>query len=58
MKKTGQAVAKGEPLIEIEYGPSVSVTPPSGFAERVAACFRIGDEGETREVLPFVVETL
>jgi pyrimidine-nucleoside phosphorylase len=57
-KKPGQAVAKGEPLIEIEYGPSVSVPPPPGFAERVAACFRIGDEGETREVLPFVVETL
>jgi pyrimidine-nucleoside phosphorylase len=57
-KKTGQAVAKGEPLIEIEYGPSVSVPPPPGFAERVAACFRIGNEEETREVLPFVVETL
>ena len=55
-KKPGQAVQKGEPLIEIEYGPTV--TPPDGFAQRVAACFLIGDEGETREILPFVVETL
>ena len=55
-KKTGQAVAKGEPLIEIEYGPTV--TPPAGFAERVAACFVIGEAGEQGEALPLMVETL
>jgi pyrimidine-nucleoside phosphorylase len=55
-KKTGQSVAKGEPLIEIEYGPTV--TPPDGFAERVAACFRIENGGESYEILPLIVEAL
>ena len=55
-KKTGQAVAKGEPLIEIEYGPTV--TASEGFAERVAACFRVEPEGTPYEALPLVVESL
>ena len=55
-KKTGDKVVKGEPILEIGYGPTVREA--SDFADRVGRCFEIGAEVAEPGPLPFVVETL
>ncbi|MCL4806673.1 MAG: thymidine phosphorylase [Thermoanaerobaculia bacterium] len=56
LKKTGEAVEAGEPLVVVELGPKTSL--PKGYAERLAACWEIGEADGARPPLPFVVETL
>lgn len=55
-KKPGDAVAAGEPLLRVEYGPSSK--PAAGYEDRVAACFEIAPPGSPVDVLPFHVESL
>ena len=52
-KKSGDAVAAGEPLLVVELGPSAR--PNETFYERLGACFEIQGDRETAELLPFVV---
>jgi pyrimidine-nucleoside phosphorylase len=56
LKKTGDAVATGEPLLVVELGPRTSL--PEGYLERVAACFEVGTASGAEAPLPFVVEKL
>jgi len=56
LKKTGEVVAAGEPLLVVELGPGTALPP--GFLGRVAACFEIGAAGDSGTALPFVVEKL
>lgn len=56
LKKPGQKVEKGEPLLLVEFGPAAR--EGTGFLDRVAACFTIAPEGAPVESLPFVVKTL
>ena len=55
-KKPGDAVAKGEPLLVVELGPTAK--PNATFYERLEACFKIAPAGTGVESLPFVVGTL
>jgi pyrimidine-nucleoside phosphorylase len=55
-KKPGDAVSAGEPLAEVELGPSAK--PNATFYDRLAACFEIAPAGTKVETLPFVVGTL
>jgi pyrimidine-nucleoside phosphorylase len=56
LKKTGDSVASGEPLLVVELGPRTSL--PEGYLERVAACFEVGTASGAEAPLPFVVEKL
>ena len=56
LRKTGEKVAAGEPLVVVELGPKTSL--PKGYAERLAACWEIGDAAGAEAPLPFVVEKL
>ena len=56
LKKTGDAVAAGEPLLVVELGPNTTL--PEGFLARVAACFEVGEAAGAEAPLPFVVEKL
>jgi pyrimidine-nucleoside phosphorylase len=56
LKKTGETVEEGEPLVVVELGPKTSL--PEGYAHRLAACWEIGDASGAEAPLPFVVETL
>jgi pyrimidine-nucleoside phosphorylase len=56
LKKTGETVDAGEPLLVVELGPASRL--PEGYLGRVAACFTIGEAGGGEAPLPFVVENL
>ena len=56
LRKTGDAVAAGEPLLVVELGPGTTL--PEGYLDRVAACFEIGPAEGAEAPLPFVVEKL
>lgn len=56
LRKTGDAVAAGEPLLVVELGPTSRL--PEGYLDRVAACFAIGEATGASPPLPFVVEKL
>jgi pyrimidine-nucleoside phosphorylase len=54
LKKTGDAVTRGDVLCQIELGPSAR--PSQDYFERVAACYEIGDD--PARPLPLLVKTL
>ncbi|MBL8112674.1 MAG: thymidine phosphorylase [Acidobacteria bacterium] len=56
LKKPGDTVAAGEPLLVIARGPATA--RKEGFAERIAGCFEIAPPGTSVSTLPFVVATL
>ena len=56
LRKTGEVVAAGEPLLVVELGPRTQL--PKEYLERVAACFEIGEAAGAEPPLPFVVEKL
>ncbi|MCK6685211.1 MAG: thymidine phosphorylase [Thermoanaerobaculia bacterium] len=55
LKKTGQRVEKGEPLLLVEFGPTIH--PAEGYMKKVESAFTIGAESEASP-LPFMVERL
>ena len=56
LRKPGDRVAAGEPLVLVERGPSVTIS--EGFLGRLSRCFTV-EEGDARaEPLPFVVRKL
>ena len=56
LKKPGDHVNAGEPLLIVEYGPGAK--PGPGFVDRIAACFGLAAAGSTLPYMPFVVDTL
>ncbi len=55
-KKPGDVVAKGEPLVTVELGPSAR--PSSTFEARLRACFTVSAAGTPVSALPLAVERL
>ncbi|HSB37067.1 MAG TPA: thymidine phosphorylase [Thermoanaerobaculia bacterium] len=55
-RKLGNSVAKGEPLVTIEFGPSAR--PKPAFEERLRACFTVSPAGTPITALPLAVERL
>lgn len=55
-KKPGDTVAKGEPLVTVELGPTAK--PDEAFFARLASCFEIAPPGTPVSPLPLVVERL
>jgi pyrimidine-nucleoside phosphorylase len=53
LKKTGDRVEKGEPVLWVEFGPTI--TEADGYLQKVEKCFQIG---ESADPLPLVVERL
>jgi len=55
-KKPGDAVAKGEPLVTVELGPTAK--PNATFESRLRACFTVSPAGTPVSPLPLAVERL
>ncbi len=55
-KKPGDPVAKGEPLVTVELGPSAK--PNATFEARLRACFTVAAAGTSVSSLPLAVERL
>ena len=55
-RRSGDTVAKGEPLVTIEFGPSAA--PKAAFEERLGACFTVSPAGTPVTALPLAVERI
>ena len=55
-KKPGDVVAKGEPLVTVELGPTAK--PNATFEARLHACFTVSPAGTPVTALPLAVERL